>query len=180
MEIFHKEVRHIVLTLKSSEEKQKKCKEKLTNVFRTIQNHRINNTKVNGYFSSYVKQILTELKETDEQNKSIRTCLRVTLIKINEQKKTYKNPIVDNVELPPESPFLEIQRSLHAGESHTEMQEIQADTKLINQESLVKSRNSLIITFEKFIGETVSAAVHMTTFSCKIPEYKKIKCKIKR
>lgn len=98
MEIFRTDVRHLVLKIKSSEEKQKKCKEKLANIFRTMHYCTIANTSIKNDFSSDTKQILVQLKETDEQNKSLRTILREILVKIREQKfvNTEKIPVVNN------------------------------------------------------------------------------------
>lgn len=176
MEIFRTEVRHIVLTLKSNEEKQKKCKEMLTSVFRTIQNDPIVNTITKGYSTSYIRQILSQLKETDEQNKSIRKCLRVTLIKISEQKKKNEIPILEDRKLPSGNPFPNFQQVQHAEESHTEIRKIHGDTKLIQKSSV--TLNNFLLKFEKFIGEV--GTIYMATLSCKLPEWKKIKCKIKR
>lgn len=50
-------------------------------MYRTVQNHPIKNC-----FTSYTKQILVQLKETDEQNKNLRTSLREILTEISEIK----------------------------------------------------------------------------------------------
>lgn len=110
MEIFQTNVRHIVLRIKASEEKQKEFREKLANIYRTVQNHPIPNDSMRSDFTSFTKELLTHLKETDEQNKSLRATLREVLIKIREQKfvktkKTAKILSVNEGGLSSENPF---------------------------------------------------------------------------
>lgn len=138
MEIFRTDVRHIVLAIKSSEEKQKRCKEKLENAYRVVQNHTIPNELMKSYFTPHTKQILGELKETDEQNKSLRASLRAILMKISQQKfvnteKTVENPIVNKERLSSENPsqISNIQRSHHAdGQIHTISSKYESNTKV--------------------------------------------------
>lgn len=78
-----------VLKIKLSE-RNRKCKEKFANVFRSMQNHRIANESVKSGFTSLTKHVLTELKEIDEQNKSLRTIHCEILVKFGKLK--FVNP----------------------------------------------------------------------------------------
>lgn len=62
--------------------KIKKCKEKLVNVFGTMHNCQC----IKSGFASLTKHVLTELKEINEQNKSVRTILREIFVKFGELK----------------------------------------------------------------------------------------------
>lgn len=178
MDMFQSKIRHIVLKIKSSEEKQKNCKKILTNVYRTVQ---IYNASMKEYFASYTKIILNQLKETDEQNKLLRTNLRDILVKISEianTKRTDEIPIVNQGGLSPQNLLqrsdtqhlhrVEGQIHIISSEYNTKIREIQAhnfdsmtsnisttiDTKLTNQESLVNFKKYLI-SFEKFAEEKI-------------------------
>lgn len=85
MEVFRAEIRHIVLMLKFSEEKQRKYKKQLLEVYRTVQKHSIPNPSEKNNSASYTNQYLKQLKEIYELNKSVRTLLRATLIEHHEQ-----------------------------------------------------------------------------------------------
>lgn len=186
MEIFQARVRHIVLTLKSSEEKQKECKEKLTNTFRTLQQYKndpIANKIVKSYSGLYIKNILIQLREADERNKSTRKCLQEILIKIKQHKFENFTKADEVFQREPSSENLfevtNIHQSQHV-ELYIDTPTIQADKELTkSQESLVKFKNFLITTIENFIGETMLQAVYLVALSCKLPEWRKIKCKIK-
>lgn len=80
METFQAEMRHIVLTLKLSEEKQRNYKNELVNVYRTVQKHSNSNPFEKNNSTPCTKQLLKQLREIDELNKSVRTLLRVTLM----------------------------------------------------------------------------------------------------
>lgn len=77
MEVFRADIRNIVLTLKSSEEKQKKYKEELVELYRTVQKYSVP--------APYTKQLLKNLKEINDLYKSSKKLLLVTLIKNHEQ-----------------------------------------------------------------------------------------------
>lgn len=143
MEIFQTDIRHMVLRIKTNEEKHKKCKEELANLYRTMQNNPTSNVSMKSDFNSFTKQVLIKLKETDEQNKTLRVTLREVLIKISEKKfltpkKTDVIPSANMKGLSSENPFQipDIQRSHHAGghshhisserEINTQTQEVQA------------------------------------------------------
>lgn len=79
MNMFQSEVRQLILKIKTSEDWQKKCKEKLVNLLRTEQIHPISNVWMKSEFTSVTKQLLVQLKDTDELNKSSRSILRKIL-----------------------------------------------------------------------------------------------------
>lgn len=182
MDIFRTNIRHIVLAIKSSEERQRKCKEELTNVFRMVQKHPNSDASKKISFTLFTKQILSELKETDEKNKALRTNLREILIKICEQKfmnteKTNEIPIVSKKRLTSKNPsqISNIQQSHHAERqihvisskylSNNEIRKIKirdwtsnisptTDTNLMDQKASVKLKKCLI-TFSTFTGRRI-------------------------
>lgn len=229
MEIFRENIRQIVLKQKSNEEKNKKDKEKFANVLR-LQIHTIAKTSV--------KQILRQLKETDEENKSIRTSLREILVKFHELKfvnkvKPEEIPVVDKLRESSRdlSQISNIQRSHHVGgqihnipskcESNIRVREIRANNlgdlastitttsnaKLTIRKKSVNFENILIKKFRKLKGEILIIRLgngrekqeknllfgegdgleeNLTTaintlfpFLHILPEWEKIKCKIK-
>lgn len=80
MAIFQSEVRQLILKIKTSEDWQKRCKEKLVNLLRTEQIHPISNGRMKSEFTSITKQFFVQLKDTNEINKSSRSILRNILI----------------------------------------------------------------------------------------------------
>lgn len=211
------EVRHIVLRLKLSEEEQKKRKTKLANVFRTIKNYTFSKATEKTDFASFTKQILTQLKKTDELNKSIRTILCELLVKISELKhvntvRTDEIPVVNKKwqTLRNISQISNIQQSHHIWEnihpvplkcvSNTEVREIHphdsgnmVSTYDAIQEKKFKGENLIIrfgirrkkleknLLFEESAGfeRSFMRDVKVLIFFHILPEFKKIKCKIK-
>lgn len=180
MDMFRTDVRLIVLRIKLSEEKQKKCKKKLESVFRTMQNHSTTNTSEKNKLSFFkIKPVLAELKETDELNNFFKASLREILIKISElklvdKKKTNEIPGVNEGELSSENPLRtpDIQQ-LHGvrfisveKRPNTRTPEIQtrkfgnlaaSDIKSTVQGEMVTFKNALTIESSKFIvkGNTI-------------------------
>lgn len=78
MEIFRTDVRHVVLMLKLSNEKQQNHKNELEKLYRMIQ-------KQGTIFAPYTNQLLKDLKEINESYKSLKKLLLETLIKNHER-----------------------------------------------------------------------------------------------
>lgn len=226
MEDLREYVRKIILVIKSREERQKKKREKLTNVYRTIQKYPVFKT---SYFTSYTKQILSGIKEADGQNKCFKEDLRGLLIKIDnlrrnvgpgtkkdfspeilvgiiekQQKQTISSEYESNIEL----------RKIQTYDTDNLMSTISttSDIKLTSRESSINFENSSMTKFNKFTGKrnniqmgvelkkdlfkkitefespiwNFERVVYILTFFYtwlkyfKLPELKKIKCKIKR
>lgn len=112
MNILRSKVRQIILQLKASEERQKRCKEKLVNFFRTQQKHPIKSER-----TSITKQLLVQIKDTDELNKSSKSILHKMLVKISEWNFENTNQIPRvNKKQPPSGNSIPLNEKQHSAE----------------------------------------------------------------